>query len=350
MKKLIMILAAAATLACAPATNYTVNGKLNLEGDVIYLLDSKKTPIDSAAMVDGVFSFTGMAEIPSMCIISDTRDASNFRASFVLEEGTITIAADEANPMAVKVSGTVSNDAFAAHNAKAQALIEEYEMESTTDERRAAIEAEYENLAPEAIKANYDNLFGVMMLRNALYELSGEEILAEVAAFAEPLQKSEMLIKIREIGERKTNVAVGCQYIDVEQPAPDGGLISLKSTIEDPANKYVLLDFWASWCGPCMGEVPFLKAAYEAYHDKGFEIYAISLDNDAAKWNATIDRVGMPWLHVSTLNRFENAAVEPYAVMAIPTNFLIDCSTGQIVATNLHGEEVSQKLAELLAE
>ncbi len=350
MKKSILILAVAALAACSSPKSYNISGKLDIEGTTVYLLDGEQNPIDSAEMNDGAFIMEGTFEAPSMCALANTRDGSDFSARFFLEEGDIVVGTDPENPTGMVVTGTPANDALIAYNTTAKALIEEYYKEDTSEERRAAIEAEYDKLAPAALEANHDNLFGVLMLQQAVYELTGEEILAETALFPEELQKNEMLAKLRDLGERKAKVAVGCPYIEVEQPTPAGEMLSLKATVENPANKYVLLDFWASWCGPCMGEVPFLKQAYEAYHDKGFEIYAISLDRDAARWNAAIDNNGMNWLHVSTLDYFDNAAAEPYAVQSIPTNYLIDCSNGTIAAINLRGEALDTKLAELLGE
>ncbi len=350
MKKILMLCVAAATVACTPKPNYTITGKLGLEGNTIYLLDNERNAVDSAAMIDGTFIMEGYVETPGIYSLSDTPDGSNFTARLFVEAGDIAVASDEENPGAIIATGSVSNDALLNYNAAAKALIEEYYKEETSEERRAAIEAEYENMGAEALKANRDNMFGLQMLRQSVYELSGEEILAELDAFAEPLKQTQMAADLRDLGERKAKVAVGCNYIDIDQPTPAGEMLSLKSTVENPANRYVLLDFWASWCGPCMGEVPFLKAAYDAYHDKGFEIYAVSFDRDADRWKGAIEAKEMNWIHVSTVEYFDNPAAEPYAVQAIPTNFLIDCSNGQIVASNLHGDEVSEKLAELLGE
>jgi thiol-disulfide isomerase/thioredoxin len=109
------------------------------------------------------------------------------------------------------------------------------------------------------------------------------------------------------------------------------------------------VDFWASWCGPCMEEVPHLKQAYDKFHGQGLEIYGVSLDNDNDKWLGAIREHGMGWVQVSDLNGFDNLAAKDYAVQSIPSNFLIDAQ-GRIVAKNLRGEDLCSKVAELLAE
>ena len=120
--------------------------------------------------------------------------------------------------------------------------------------------------------------------------------------------------------------------------------------IDNPANKYTLVDFWASWCGPCMEEVPHLKQAYDKFHGRGFEIYGVSLDNDNDKWLGDIREHGMGWVQVSDLNGFDNLAAKDYAVQSIPSNFLIRCSDGQIVAAQLRGKALGEKLEELLGK
>jgi peroxiredoxin len=97
-----------------------------------------------------------------------------------------------------------------------------------------------------------------------------------------------------------------------------------------------------------MGEMPYLRDAYAKYHKKGFEIFGVSFDSKAEAWKAAIKKQNMKWVNVSLLQSFNNTAAEDYVVESIPTNFLIDCSNGEIVAKNLRGEAVAEKLAELL--
>ena len=108
-----------------------------------------------------------------------------------------------------------------------------------------------------------------------------------------------------------------------------------------------LVDFWASWCGPCMGEVPYLVEDYAKYHKKGFEIYGVSLDRAREPWLKAIETKGLVWVNVSELKFWDDEAAKQYAVRSIPSNFLIS-SDGTIVARNLRGEELGAKLAELL--
>ncbi len=127
--------------------------------------------------------------------------------------------------------------------------------------------------------------------------------------------------------------------------SPDGKEIKLSDVVAD--NTYTLLDFWASWCGPCMSELPYLKAAYDGYHDKGFEIYGVSYDEDGAAWRGAITGGDMNWVHVSALKGWDCPTQPLYGVNSIPRNYLID-SKGNVVASNLRGPALEAKLAELM--
>ena len=127
--------------------------------------------------------------------------------------------------------------------------------------------------------------------------------------------------------------------------SPEGKEIKLSETVRK--NKYTLLDFWASWCGPCMAELPYLKAAYADYHDRGFEIYGVSYDKEGVAWRNAISKGEMNWIHVSALKWWECPTRALYGVNAIPCNFLID-KKGNIVARNLRGAALEAKLKELM--
>jgi len=129
----------------------------------------------------------------------------------------------------------------------------------------------------------------------------------------------------------------------ISLPTPDGNLVSLASL----KGKYVLLDFWASWCGPCRAENPNVVAAFNKYKDKNFTVFSVSLDDNKDHWLKAIKDDGLTWTHVSDLKKWESIAARDYGVEAIPTNFLLD-KEGKIIARDLRGDALDAKLAEVL--
>ena len=136
---------------------------------------------------------------------------------------------------------------------------------------------------------------------------------------------------------------VGGEAPDFTQNDPDGNPIQLS----DLRGKVVLLDFWASWCGPCRRENPNVVKLYEAYKDKGFEILGISLDKDKGRWLQAIEKDGLKWLHVSDLKGWKNEVGQLYGVSSIPHTVLLDAE-GRIIAQKLRGPALEQKVAEIL--
>jgi peroxiredoxin len=120
-------------------------------------------------------------------------------------------------------------------------------------------------------------------------------------------------------------------------------------SLSDYKGKYVLVEFWASWCSPCRAESPNLIKQYAAYKDKGFEILGVSVDSDKAKWLEAIKKDGLTWTQVSDLKGWESEARKVYGISGVPANFLVD-PQGKIVGAHLMGEKLNKKLEELLAK
>ena len=140
------------------------------------------------------------------------------------------------------------------------------------------------------------------------------------------------------------NADEGGLFTDFTMADTDGKSVSIMSVIAE--NEYTLVDFWASWCGPCRAEMPNVVEAYHKYHDKGFEVVGISLDEDKASWLAAIEKLQMPWLQLSDLKGWDCEGAVLYQIQAIPANLLVD-QQGKIVAKNLREEALQDKLAEL---
>ncbi len=139
-------------------------------------------------------------------------------------------------------------------------------------------------------------------------------------------------------------VAVGQPFTDFSLPSPEGEMVNLGDIVK--ANKVVLIDFWASWCGPCRREMPTIVRAYELYKGKGLEIVGVSQDYTAEAWANGIKNLGITWPQMSALKGWDNEGVKLYAIASIPSTVII--KDGVIVAKNLYGDELINKLDEIL--
>jgi peroxiredoxin len=139
------------------------------------------------------------------------------------------------------------------------------------------------------------------------------------------------------------NINPGGEAPEIDLKTPEGTQLKLSSL----RGKYVLIDFWASWCGPCRKENPNVVRMYKQYHDKGFEILGVSLDNSKEKWMQAIQADGLTWKHVSDLAGWSSVAAKAYSVSSIPFTVLLD-KNGKIIGKNLRGPALEEKLKEVL--
>lgn len=354
MKKILAILAVAAMAVGCNNNRVVISGDvLGVEDGVIYLAEAGRNGalVDSTEIKAGKFVFKLNDQVANQYVL---RTSEQGLAVVFTEDGNITVSGNAADESIV-AAGTPANEAFNTYNADMTAFNQRY-AQAESDEQREALIEEYYAFIDSTIEANKENIFGIIMfIQNKGYELSAAAMTEHLNALPENLKALPIVTKTLEKAARKMKTeprAEGSEfvpvYINIEQPNVDGNTVSLQSVVEKAGNKYVLLDFWASWCGPCMGEMPYLRAAYAKYHKKGFEIYGVSFDSKDAAWKAAIKQQEMKWVNVSLLQSFNNTAAEDYVVESIPTNFLIDCATGEIIAKNLRGEAVEAKLAELL--
>ena len=348
--KLSLILLLVILFSCSgKKTTYYIHGNFkDSPSSTVYLIVSNNV-IDSSAVTADGFSFHGEAGIPQLAYIADartTRAASQY-CMMILEPGLLTVLPLEDSDE-YYVSGSKSNELLADLSRKSLELTKYYEEHEEQEGIMEEIESKYNDLLTKGVNENHDLMFGLVCLRELAYEQDPEKTREMLDAFKSDISKSELWKSLDERNVKMLATSTGKPYLEFSQTNADGKLISSKDIMSDPGNKYVLIDFWASWCGPCMREVPYLKETYDKYNSKGFQILGVSLDRNRDAWLKAVSNNQMNWIQVSDLKYWENEVAVQYGINSIPANLLVECSTGKIVATNLRGRNLEYKISELL--
>lgn len=349
--------------ACQTSTDgYTIQGNLtHLTDSVLYLArqEGNMPVFDTLAVTDGKFSYSGKTDHPTFAQIITSDQRSGF--PLYLEPGTINISGD-ADSMAigkVSVGGTPNNDDLSAFMQIQQPYVPmmmamqsnymqaqmsgdsvmAHQIENTTDSIQTVINGKM----VEFVQSHPKSLVSVLVLRGMMNDLPNAALTELYNQLDTTVQHSEFgePIGARLAVERKT--AIGAEAPDFTMNDTTGKPVSLSSF----RGKYLLVDFWASWCGPCRAENPNVVKVYNQYKDKNFTILGVSLDQTKDAWEKAIRDDHLAWHHVSDLQFWDNSAAQLYGVEAIPANFLIG-PDGKIIAKDLRGEALSQKLAQLI--
>jgi thiol-disulfide isomerase/thioredoxin len=324
--------------------------------------------LDSATIKDGKFFFKGAIKEPTMAslmmVITDPQpDAPKSMKrdilSLFLDKGAITVTAQDSISKAV-VKGSAANVAYEELNsmlndvtAQIKALQKEYrQLYMAKDEegmkrlepRFDELEAQEKKIEGSYLAKNPGSPIAMFVLNQyAGYDLNPAEVEPVFKKLQKKIRSSEAGKAFVQRLEAARKTAVGQPALDFSQAGTDGKAVSLTSF----RGKYILVDFWASWCGPCRAENPNVVRAYSKYKGKGFEILGVSLDDKKDKWLAAIQADNLSWTHVSDLKGWKNAAAELYSIRAIPQNLLID-PQGKIIAKNLRGDALETKLGEII--
>ena len=342
--------------------SYTIKGDLtNLKDSVLYLAhqEGSMPSFDTLKIKDGKFTFSGKTDKPLFAQIITPDQRSGF--PLFLEPGTIHISGN-ADSMAVgkiDVSGTSNNNDLGEFMKIQQPFIHTMmAMQSTYMQARMSgdtvttnrIEATMDSIQnvitgkmKDFVKNHPKSMVSALALRGMMNSLDDSDLTQLYTGLDTAVQNSSFgeAIGTKLASEKKT--AVGQEAPDFTMNDTTGKPVSLSSF----RGKYVLVDFWASWCGPCRAENPNVVKAYNQYKNSNFTILGVSLDKTKDAWEKAIADDHLTWNHVSDLQYWDNAAAKLYGVQAIPANFLID-PNGKIIAKNLRGDELDEKLAQVL--
>ncbi len=373
MKKIFALASAMLMLAisaCADKTGYVITGTAEgtEDGDTVYICDMQgffaMVPTDTAVVKGGKFEFRGDFEGAAIRYLVPLHKGSAEGlsiADFVMENANINVQMfkqkSEKQPIVESDGKNAAiykeylaldkkwNDKINPYwdivrdkkGTEAEIAKAQTEMDKLGEQRDAEEYAFLKNHVPSGIS-------DMLMAYNwSKYTDAQKNELMDLFAAKSPEMPNYKKIVAQKKAEESTGI--GAQYTDIVMQDPNGKTVKVSDYVSK--NKYTLIDFWASWCGPCLHEMPNVVKAYTNFHDKGLEIVGVSLDNKKDAWVNAIKKQNMPWPQMSDLKGWECAGAAAYNVRAIPSNVLVS-QDGKIVAKDLREEALQEKLAELL--
>lgn len=374
--RLLTLFALMLFLASCQTTDYTLNISADVEDNnnvFLIALDDNNQPqtLDTLAIQGGVASYTGSIELPEMhyLLLDGNRDV----VPVVLEPGEITVEIYKDSIRSSKASGTKSNRDFRSYIKNSTPLIEDLfgiqnEMRNAMisrdslafvdlQEQLTNMQTKFTDFQVDFVSTNSDSYISTLILEQLILNKGVEEDEAQTIfnGFSSTIKKTKAGVKIEKIlfpvEEKKeetksdddAEVNVGSIAPDFTAPNLDGNPQRLYATL----GKYTLVDFWASWCGPCRVESPKLVETYNTYREKGLTILSVSLDKSDASWRKAIENDNLNWNHVSHLKRWEDPIAAQYGVTSIPQLFLLD-ENGKVVAKDHYIGNILQIIKENL--
>ena len=354
MKKFLSALTLCAATLTATAQQYTIEGTAPEGVLKVFIKNFESKSVDSTFVSQGKFSFKGDAEgkMFAQVYTDDRRDV------YVVLDGNVNINFTDAT-----VAGSEDNNLMSqwkkrleTNEAEIKSIMQQYQAKKQAGESDEALKPlieRYNALSAETSKniitlcETHTNLkFPALFLAFYASNLDREEVV-RIADMKPAYLDLSLVARLKGYINGWRSQMPGAMVQNFAMADTTGTVRQLTDFVGK--GKYVLVDFWASWCGPCRKEIPGVKEAYEMYKDKGFDIVGVSLDNNKKAWVGAIEKYALPWHHISDLKGWQCEGAALYGVNAIPATLLFD-PEGKVIASGLNAEALKQKLAEIFKQ
>lgn len=388
MKKYILFFAVAGMIV---SCNQLAENEFEITGKIDKSLDGKNVilekqggmmgfvPVDTAKIENGKFIFKGTVTDPALHVLNV--DGMVGKTEIILEHGEINLDVDKDSIFKTKRGGTFNNEKLDEYytgintmrremmdfqKKNKDAMMKAYQSNDTVamnklNKKYSELSKKMQENAVDFVEKNPKAYISILLIKQ-MVAMQAKPI-AELKKYYDKLdadlkktkEAKELLELINNNGmpapmapqsqEGKAAAQPGKQAAGFNAPNPDGKNVTLKESL----GKVTIVDFWASWCGPCRKENPNVVALYNRYHAKGLNIIGVSLDDNKESWKKAIAADNLAWTHVSNLKKWDEPIAKLYSVESIPATFILDAK-GNIVAENLRGAELEAKVKTLLED
>jgi len=362
MKNFLLIALLFGIAACSTKPSYQVKLKIATAEGKAYLskrINGDWVKVDSVTLIKGEGVFQGVVKNPEIYYL--VLGSKKEKLPFFIENSMISVSGSVDSLMNAKVTGSKVQDELQALQVKLDVIDKQgnalYELSKAASKNGNKVKAdslmtlsdkaflEEENLQKEYIKTNPASYVSPYLLGQVYYEMEADVLNGFLSGLDSKLDSVPTILTLKERVNKLKLVAVGQTAPDFTLNDTNGNAVKLSDVYSK--NEYTLIDFWASWCGPCRRENPNVVSVFNSYKAKGFGVFGVSLDSDKAKWEKAIADDNLTWPHVSDLKGWKNEAAALYSVNSIPSNFLVD-KTGKIIGRNLREEKLRETISGLL--
>ena len=341
MKKILFLVLAVVAVACAPKTATVLSGNLPAEAGSVVIVNIPDLQLDTlVALEDSAFELALPVDVMALGIVT----AGDYKAQFVPDGSALSLVWPAENGD-LRVESSSKKSVTSRLNEIGDWMDSFFENYANAEDKDAEFE-KYVTKLTELVKKNPDNVLGLMGLQSLRGQIEPADMMALINSVSPAIQEREDIVRIKNAAESALSSAEGSMFTDFEVEQPDGTILRLSDFVGK--GKYVLVDFWASWCGPCRREIPNIKAAYEKYHGDKFDVLSVAVWDKPEDTARALAEENLAWPQIVNAQRIPT---DIYGIQGIP-HLILFGPDGHIVkrGEGLRGENMDPVIGGFLAD